>query len=278
MTTMTYITLNSTLYAVHQAGIGAPVLILHGFTGDGASFIGNLPHLINNYRLIAPDLLGHGITESPQDPARYRIENAVADLASLLDYLKITSCPVLGYSMGGRLALALAIFHPERVSKLILESSSAGLELAQERLARITSDESLAERIITGGIESFVAEWENLPLWKTQSPALREKLRENRLKNNPLGLANSLRGMGTGAQPSFWDKLGALAMPTLLITGAEDDKFTRIAHQMGEKIPDVRIETIPNAGHTVHLEAPEAYQHIVADFLGYNQHNNVLQS
>ncbi|HRF97559.1 MAG TPA: alpha/beta fold hydrolase, partial [Aggregatilineales bacterium] len=97
--------------------------------------------------------------------------------------LNIPSCTVLGYSMGGRLALAFAIFHPQRVSKLILESSSAGLELAEERLARITSDESLAERIITGGIASFVAEWENVPLWKTQSPAIKEKLRDNRLKN-----------------------------------------------------------------------------------------------
>jgi 2-succinyl-6-hydroxy-2,4-cyclohexadiene-1-carboxylate synthase len=268
--------LNNIQYAVHQAGTGAPVLILHGFTGDGASFIGNLPHLTDDYQLIAPDLLGHGMTESPSDPARYTIENAVADLASLLDDLKITSCPVLGYSMGGRLALAFAIFHPERVSKLILESSSAGLASAEERLARISSDESLAERIITGGIESFVAEWEKLPLWKTQSPAIREKLRDNRLKNNPLGLANSLRGMGTGAQPSFWDKLGELTMPTLLITGEEDDKFTRIAHQMAGKLPDVRIETIANAGHTVHLEAPETYQRVVANFLGYNRHDDML--
>jgi len=264
---MMNLTLNDIPYTVHQAGAGEHILILHGFTGDGASFIHHLPHLATHYRLIAPDLLGHGMTSSPPDPARYQIENAIADLSTLLAHLNIPSCTVLGYSMGGRLALGFALSHPDKVNRLILESSSAGLATSSERGARMKSDEALAERILSGGIEKFVAEWENLPLWDSQSAHLKVLLRANRLKNNPLGLANSLRGMGTGAQPYFGDRLTELTMPVLLITGEKDVKFRAIGEDMAQKIPHARLVVIPTVGHTVHLEAPEAYQDTTAEFL-----------
>ncbi len=268
---MASLTLNDIPYAIHQAGTGDPILILHGFTGDGASFIQHLPHLAHNHRLIAPDLLGHGATISPPDPARYQMKNAIADLSALLAHLNITSCTVLGYSMGGRLALGFALSHPEKVNRLILESSSAGIATTSEREARVKSDEALAERILSGGIEAFVAEWENLPLWDSQSADIKASLRGNRLKNNPLGLANSLRGMGTGVQPYFGDRLAELTMPVLLITGEKDAKFRAIGAEMAQKIPHARLVVMPNVGHTVHLEAPEAYQEAVAEFLGYNE-------
>ncbi|MCU0482380.1 MAG: 2-succinyl-6-hydroxy-2,4-cyclohexadiene-1-carboxylate synthase [Anaerolineae bacterium] len=268
---MASLTLNHTPYTIHQTGNGDPILILHGFTGDGASFIQHLPRLAQTHRLIAPDLLGHGATISPPHPARYKMENAIADLSALLAHLNITSCTVLGYSMGGRLALGFALSHPDKVHRLILESSSAGLSTASERETRIKSDEALAERILTGGIEAFVDEWERLPLWDSQSADIKASLRAHRLKNNPLGLANSLRGMGTGAQPYFGDRLTALTMPVLLITGEKDAKFTTIGAEMVQKIPRARLVVMPNVGHTVHLEAPETYQEAVTQFLRYNE-------
>jgi 2-succinyl-6-hydroxy-2,4-cyclohexadiene-1-carboxylate synthase len=266
--TSTTHTIQNITTTVHEWGSGEPLLLLHGFTGDGGSFCTRLPHLANRYRLIAPDLLGHGATDSPADPAPYRMESAIAHLSALLDRMGIGSCAVLGYSMGGRLALGFSVYHPTRVSALILESSSAGLATPSERQARIMSDEALATRIITGGIANFVDEWEALPLWHTQSPAIKRDLRESRLKNNPLGLANSLRGMGTGAQPYLGDKLGELPMPVLLITGTGDEKFTQIAHTLAQKIPHATHTIIPHAGHAVHLDAPEAYQTAIMTFLG----------
>jgi 2-succinyl-6-hydroxy-2,4-cyclohexadiene-1-carboxylate synthase len=169
--------------------------------------------------------------------------------------------------MGGRLALGFALTHPERVSALILESSSAGLAGASERTARIYSDEALAERIITVGIEAFVDEWEKLPLWASQTPHIRQALRLQRLNNNPIGLANSLRGMGTGAQPYWGDSLSSLTMPVLYLTGALDDKFTSIASQMIRHTPYGMHITIAGAGHAVHLEAPQGYIHAIRAFL-----------
>lgn len=255
------------MYTIHQTGTGDPILILHGFTGDGASFIQHLPRLAHTHHLIAPDLLGHGATISPPHPDRYQMQHAIADLSALLTHLNITTCTVLGYSMGGRLALGFALSHPDKVTTLILESTSAGLATSSEREARMKSDEALANRILADGIEKFVDEWERLPLWDSQSDALKASLRARRLKNNPLGLANSLRGMGTGAQPYFGDRLTALTMPVLLITGEKDAKFTAIGADMAQKIPHARLVVIPHVGHTVHLEAPEAYQDMIATFL-----------
>ncbi|PJF31981.1 MAG: 2-succinyl-6-hydroxy-2,4-cyclohexadiene-1-carboxylate synthase [Phototrophicales bacterium] len=263
----TIITLNDVAYAIHQMGMGDPMLILHGFTGSGRAFIQHLSPLSDTYQLIAPDLLGHGQSASPSDPMRYEMPHAITDLKALLDNLHIDTCYLLGYSMGGRLALGFALTHPERVSALILESSSAGLAHASERTARIDSDEALAKRIIVGGIEAFVDEWEKLPLWASQAPHIRQALRLQRLNNNPIGLANSLRGMGTGAQPYWGDRVSSLTMPVLYLTGALDDKFTSIASQMIRHTPRGMHITIAGVGHAVHLEAPGGYIHAIRAFL-----------
>lgn len=261
------ITLNNVPYAIHHMGMGDPMLILHGFTGSGRAFIQRLSPLSDDYQLIAPDLLGHGQTASPADSTRYDMPHAITDLWALLDYWHIDRCRLLGYSMGGRLALGFALTHPERVSALILESSSAGLASASERTARIYSDEALAERIMARGIQAFVDEWEQLPLWASQAPHIRQALRLQRLNNHPIGLANSLRGMGTGAQAYVGARLSSLTMPVLYLTGALDDKFTSIASQMTRHTPQGTHVIIAGAGHAVHLEAPEGYIHAIRTFL-----------
>ncbi|HFQ93930.1 MAG TPA: 2-succinyl-6-hydroxy-2,4-cyclohexadiene-1-carboxylate synthase [Anaerolineae bacterium] len=257
-------------YFVTTQGNGRPLLLLHGFTGSSQNWQAITPALSSRYRVAAVDLLGHGRTDSPPDPARYQMAEAASDLIAILDELGAAQVDLLGYSMGGRLALYTTVHHPRRINRLILESASPGLKTEQERRERRQRDNALADRIEREGIEAFVNFWEGLPLWDSQkglAAAARQNLRKQRLQNNPVGLANSLRGMGTGIQPSLWEQLGNLKMPVHLIAGALDDKFAEINRQMVRQIPTARLEIAPDAGHTVHLERPLLFQGKVLEFL-----------
>jgi 2-succinyl-6-hydroxy-2,4-cyclohexadiene-1-carboxylate synthase len=205
------------------------------------------------------------------DPARYSIGCCVEDLIGILDFLGVERTHLLGYSMGGRVALAAAIEHPGRFASLILESASPGLAAEPERLARIASDNELADFIERQGVEAFVARWERIPLFSSQERlpgAVRARLKAQRLANNRIGLANSLRGMGTGIQPSLWDRLGELSMPCLIAAGEQDRKFADIARRMTAAIHRARMVTVADAGHTIHLEQPEKFEGLVLDFAG----------
>ncbi len=177
---------------------------------------------------------------------------------------------LVGYSMGGRLALHFAAAFPARVRRLVLESSSPGLATQEERAERRNADEALAERIEAHGIEGFVEEWERLPLFGTQgrlAPATRAALRTARLANRPESLAAALRGLGTGALPSLWERLPELVTPTLLLVGEEDRRFVHVAHEAAARMPAAEIVVVPGAGHAVHLERPDAWVEAVAAFL-----------
>ena len=251
-----------------------PLLLLHGFTGSGANWAEHSAQFQSaGLRVLTPDLPGHG-ENLPSTSDDYTMKAAAIQLAQLLERENTGPVHLLGYSMGGRLALYFALHYPEKVYSLILESASPGLATAEERAARKASDDALAERIEREGIPAFVSFWESLPLWKSQEklPAEAQQwLHENRLRNDPRGLAESLRQMGSGAQPSLWERLGELAMPVLLLTGAEDGKFVAINRQMAAAIPHARLLIVPDAGHTVHLEQSDAFQTAVLSFLqGYS--------
>jgi 2-succinyl-6-hydroxy-2,4-cyclohexadiene-1-carboxylate synthase len=257
-------------YCVREQGYGFPLLLLHGFTGSSANWSSLIPAFPKRYRIIAVDLLGHGCTDAPADESRYRIEQAAADLEALMIRLNATPAHVLGYSMGGRLALYLALTRPYLARSLILESASPGMESEEQRIQRRSSDEQLAGWIEANGIGAFVEYWEQLLLFASQGelPAdVRLSLREQRLENRPCGLANSLRGMGTGAQPSLWPCLGKLLMPALLLAGALDGKFTAINERMASLIPRATLSVIDSAGHTTHLEQPAAFVGAIRKFL-----------
>ena len=255
---------NDVRYHVRRFGQGDPLVLLHGFTGSSANW---QAELFPDQQVIAPDLLGHGETEAPEQFSRYQMVLAAHDLVALTRRLVEPPVNLLGYSMGGRLALFTALHYPDFAKRLILESASPGIADVQGRLARNTADLELGRRIIRDGIPAFVDDWENLPLFATQTPDQRAQLRPGRLANNPTGLANSLFGMGTGCQPPLWERLHELTIPVLLIAGELDTKFTAIARQMSENIPHVTLAIIPNAGHTVHLEQPERYGVAVQTFL-----------
>lgn len=272
---MAKININGVTYSYEMAGQGDPLLLLHGFTGSGENWADHVPALAQHYRVITLDIIGHGLTDSPADPARYNMERVAEDVTAVLHQSSIVNCQspivnLLGYSMGGRLALYLATHYPHLFRALILESASPGLATEPERAARRARDNDLASRIEDEGMAAFVDYWESLPLWASQqqlAPENRAALRAQRLNNNPTGLANSLRGMGTGAQPSLWPHLPALTLPTLLLAGELDEKFVGINRRMRDLLLNSQSEIMAGAGHTVHLERPLAFQQGVFTFL-----------
>jgi 2-succinyl-6-hydroxy-2,4-cyclohexadiene-1-carboxylate synthase len=252
------------------AGSGPALVALHGFTGDASTWRSFTRAAAKDHTVIIVDLLGHGRSDCPPDPQRYCVERTVVDLVAVLDTLKIGQAAWLGYSMGGRIALGVGVLAPERCRALVLEGASPGLPTPDERAARCASDERLAQLIERKGIHTFVEYWERLPLFASQarlSERARARLRAQRLLNRAAGLAASLRGIGTGAQPSFHEKLPDLALPALFVAGEEDQKFRRIALEMCRAVPNGRVALIPRAGHAAHLEQPRAFNRVVLGFL-----------
>jgi 2-succinyl-6-hydroxy-2,4-cyclohexadiene-1-carboxylate synthase len=256
---------------VVESGEGSPVLLIHGFTGSIEAWGSSIREgLARRHRVLAVDLPGHGESASPLDPERYRIERLVDDLASVLDTRGIGEADWVGYSMGGRIALAAAVLRPERVGRLVLESASPGIANERARERRVRQDELLARRLETLGIQWFVDYWMGLPLFATQErlpPAVIAAERRRRLRNDPRALAAVLRGVGTGSQPSFWDDLGSVTGPVLLLTGSLDARYEELAGRMQELLPRGLHRSAPRVGHTVHLEDPGRWLEEVVPFL-----------
>ncbi len=198
--------------------------------------------LAGRYRALAPDL-GAGPWE--------------AELGRL-EALAPAQCVLAGYSMGGRLALALALRRPERVRALVLVSASPGLAGPEDRAARRAADERLAARIEAIGVEAFAREWAAQPLFEGQPEAVAALAHEDRLRRSAADHAAQLRGLGTGVMPPLWARLGELAMPVTLVVGARDARFRAVAERMAERLADAAIVVVPGAGHAVALEAPAA--------------------
>jgi 2-succinyl-6-hydroxy-2,4-cyclohexadiene-1-carboxylate synthase len=198
------------------------------------------------------------------------MERTVEDLVAILDRLGIERATWLGYSMGGRVALGAAVMAPSRVAALVLEGASPGIADPLERAARVRDDEALAEFVEREGVAAFVERWEALPLFASQTrlpEEVRAAQRRQRLANNLRGLANSLRGVGQGAQPPLLDRLGEVGVPALLLAGAEDAKFRRLAQELAAAMPMAQVAVIADAGHAAHLEQPAAFERAVLRFL-----------
>ncbi|PHF05199.1 2-succinyl-6-hydroxy-2,4-cyclohexadiene-1-carboxylate synthase [Bacillus wiedmannii] len=264
------VTLQGVSYEYEVVGSGEPLLLLHGFTGSMETWRSFVPSWSEQFQVILVDIVGHGKTESPEDVTHYDIRNVALQMKELLDYLHIERAHILGYSMGGRLAITMACLYPEYVHSLLLENCTAGLKSEDEREERREKDERLADKIEREGINSFVTMWENIPLFETQkllAQNVQEAVRKERLANNPKGIANSLRGMGTGAQPSWWNELQNLKIPVLLINGEHDEKFFRILKNIEKCVSDAKFVKIDGAGHAIHVEQPEKFDTIVKGFL-----------
>ena len=247
-----------------------PLVLLHGFTGSKASWTAIRAAFRATRRVIAIDLPGHGDTVIDAPAFDYALARTADVVVEILDRMRLPRVDVLGYSMGGRVALQVAVAHGERVGHLVLESASAGLATAAARARRRHVDARVAAAIERDGVPAFVERWEALPLFRslTRQPAsVRAALRRQRLACRADGLAASLRGMGLGVQPWLGSRLHALAMPVLLVTGNADRKFTRIAERLTSRFPHACRAIVAGAGHIPHLEQPERFLRAVGRFL-----------
>ncbi len=163
-----------------------------------------------------------------------------------------------GYSMGGRIALHVALAAPERVTRLVLLSTTAGIEDPAQRAARRAADEELAGEIERDGVEAFARRWAAGPLFRDQPAAVAAAAHADRLRNTASGLAAALRGMGTGTMEPVWHRLAELAMPATVVVGERDAKFRALGERLAAGLPRGALVVVPGAGHAVHLEAPEA--------------------
>lgn len=245
---------------------GAPIIALHGFTGRGSDWA-VLRERMRGHAWLTPDLPGHG--PIPALPADLGAHDAVVTRA--LGFF--TEPPVLlGYSMGARAALHIALAHPRDFSALILIGGSPGLDDAGARDARVASDTALASRIHALGTAAFLEEWDAQPLLagKAAMPEPhRTRAHAARRQNTPAGLAASLAGFGAGVPAALWDRLGELTIPALLITGERDDKFAAIAARMHAREPRLDTASIASAGHAPHLEQPADTAAVIDDWLAH---------
>jgi 2-succinyl-6-hydroxy-2,4-cyclohexadiene-1-carboxylate synthase len=236
----------------------APALVLlHGFTNTGASWDGVVAAVSERYRPLAPDIRGHG-TASETTPVT--LDAVIEDVAALTDDV----FTLAGYSMGGRLALHAAFALAPRVDRLVLIGASPGLEQPDERAARVAADERLAGEVEAETIEAFAARWAQTPVLADQPAHVRAAVAADRRRNTPSRLASALRGLGTGALPSLWDRLPALGIPVELIVGERDQKFRATAERMAAALPAAELHVIAGSGHAVHLEDPAAVAAIIS--------------
>ena len=244
------------------------IVLLHGFTGSTKTWHEVAALLPTTYRIIAVDLIGHGRTDSPEDLTYYTMEYQVKLLHELFEVLQLTQFHLIGYSMGGRVALSYAVCYPEELVSLILESATPGIKDEQLRVERQQSDYTLARKIVQEGVKAFISFWENIPLFATQKqlPAEKQaKLRNERQNQQAIGLANSLRMMGTGKMPEVWDHVATLPMQTTVITGELDTKFINIANAMQRENKRIHHIIVPSVGHAIHVENSQKFATIVKE-------------
>lgn len=270
----TWQVLGDSVWAVtRRQGHGRPVLLLHGFTGTGPDFSPMLA-AFGSRPVLAPDLPGHGRTSRGARPPNCDFETVRCGLRALLEAggTSAEAPDVVGYSMGGRIALDAVLSGVLPVNRLVLIGATAGLENDGERLRRRASDAAWAARVRALGTRRFLALWQSQPMFarlrERCDPSEWARIQRRRAEADPQGLAAALRGLGTGEMPDYGPALASLACPVLCLAGAEDEKFTAQSKVIAAVAPAGRFEPVPGAGHAAHLEQPTACGALVGAFLG----------
>ena len=215
--------------------------------------------------VIAPDLRGHGGNPTPTAEP-HTLGAGTEDVLRTWDELGVRRSNLVGYSLGGRLALHLAAHHPDRVETLAVIGAHAGFE-GEARARRQAEDEALAARIEAEGVDWFAAYWAALPIFAglaRRGPDFLATIDARRRRNRAEGLAAALRGMGGAAAEPFWDRLPAIEAPTLVIVGAEDEPYLARGRRLASLVSNARLEVVPKAGHAAHLEQPAAIAALLA--------------
>jgi 2-succinyl-6-hydroxy-2,4-cyclohexadiene-1-carboxylate synthase len=233
------------------------VTCLHGFSQRGDSWEELAGLLAAGYRWLTPDLRAASLDE------------AVAEIVRLWEREGVERSHLVGYSQGGRVALYLASTQPERLLTLTAIGAHGGLE-GEARARRLEEDRALAERIEREGVEWFAGYWAARPIFsglQRRGPAFLGRLDAARRRNDAAPLAATLRGLGAGAAPPFWERLKDIQASTLLLAGAEDPRYVEFARRLAALIPRSRAVVVPGAGHAVHMEQPEATASLLSDHL-----------
>lgn len=238
-------------------GIGPRIVLVHGFAQTGRCWGPLADDLARDHEVVRVDAPGHG--GSSRFFAGLRTgARLIADQGGEATYL--------GYSMGGRFVLHLALANPELVRGLVLIGATGGIDDPAARAERIRLDASMAERLERDGLSAFLDAWLAQPLFAGLSEQM--QFRAERCKNTVDGLAESLRQAGTGAQDPLWNRLGRLTMPVLVTAGAEDAKFSAEAERLGAAIgSNATVVIVPDAGHAAHLERPDEFSAILRTWM-----------
>jgi 2-succinyl-6-hydroxy-2,4-cyclohexadiene-1-carboxylate synthase len=226
------------------------VVLLHGFSGTRRAWDGVIAALDHErYRPLALDLPGHGLAADVERPITFAgcVESVLAASPE-----RFALC---GYSMGGRVALHVALAAPERVERLVLVSCSAGIEDPDERASRRAADHRLADRLETEPFEEFIESWRTQPLFAREPPDVGRLAREDQRRNDPDALAAALRGIGTGEMQPLWDRLKQLTMAVAVVAGEQDEKFVALGRRTAELLPAGELVLLPG-GHGLPLESP----------------------
>ena len=232
--------------------------LLHGFTNTSATWGAVLPLLSQAYGVQPLDLPGHGSSHS--------VRQNLVDYGRTLSQQLTNETVLLGYSLGGRVALHCALEQPRGLRALVLIGATAGIDDPQERAARQKSDVALAARLrASQDLEGFLDEWLAGPLFSRLTDE--QQQRTGRLHNTIEGLASSLERMGVGTQEPLWDRLHTISVPTLVLAGEYDEKFTALGQRLAGAIHEGRFMSIAGAGHAVHLEQPEQTAQVIVDFV-----------
>jgi 2-succinyl-6-hydroxy-2,4-cyclohexadiene-1-carboxylate synthase len=228
------------------------VVLLHGFGGTHRAWDGVIAALDRErYRPLALDLPGHGAAADSERPITF-----AACVAAVLDAAP-ERIVLAGYSLGGRVALQVALAAPERVSRLVLVSSTAGIEDERERADRRAADHALADELEHGSYEQFIERWRTQPLFADDPPAVVDLASEDQRRNRPAALAAVLRGLGTGEMAPLWSRLRELTMPVTVVAGERDGKFRALGERVVAALPDARMVVVAG-GHVLALENPRA--------------------
>ena len=252
-------------YRFEDNGSEETVLLLHGFLADMSSMETAGAHLWEHFNILLVDLPGFGDTKAGGD---YRMDD-VSDAIAALISSRWGAVHIIGYSMGGRVAVSLLASYPGMIKSAVLESASPGISDPTARKARQKLDRERADSILTDYV-SFIDGWERMGLFQSQDSVEEDqkaRQRENRLAQKPAGAAESLINYGSGIQQSYWQDLPEISIPVLLLAGEKDGKFVTINQKMEELLPNGRIEIIPGAGHNIHMEAADKFGIMVLEFL-----------
>ena len=246
------------LHAVHAGPAGAPRLVLvHGFTQTGLSWQPVAEHFVRRgYEVLLVDLPGHGNSEHVRADLR-RAADLLASVGERASYI--------GYSLGGRVCLHLALMYPHLVERMVLLGAHPGLDSDDDRSARRDADDRVAARIREIGVPAFLREWVALPLFGALVPTAADLA--DRERNTVDGLVSSLQLAGTGTQLSLWPRLRELTMPVLALAGAHDTKFAPLAEQLAAAVPNGRCELVADSSHAAHLERPGLVTALIDEFL-----------